>query len=333
MAKIHIQGLSKSFGGDRVLDDIHLHIAEGQFAVLVGPSGCGKSTLLRTLAGLERADAGSIAFDGKPVDHLPPQQREVAMVFQGYALYPHMTVRNNMAFGLREQRQSEAAIAARIAKVAAMLQLGELLDRYPRQLSGGQRQRVAIGRAIVRDPAVFLFDEPMSNLDASLRAQMRVELADLHRQIGATMVYVTHDQVEAMTMADLIVVLNRGRIEQVGTPMDLYRRPATPFVAGFLGAPGMNLLEGELAREMDCEVYGVRPEHLVVSGGQGRWPATVRHIEHLGADCIVYADVRGVGSLTVRTSAEDTLSLGQQVHLSPRAGQVHRFRGGQRLEA
>ena len=231
------------------------------------------------------------------------------MVFQGYALYPHMTVRNNMAFGLREQRQSEAAIAARIAKVAAMLQLGELLDRYPRQLSGGQRQRVAIGRAIVRDPAVFLFDEPMSNLDASLRAQMRVELADL------------------------IVVLNRGRIEQVGTPMDLYRRPATPFVAGFLGAPGMNLLEGELAREMDCEVYGVRPEHLVVSGGQGRWPATVRHIEHLGADCIVYADVRGVGSLTVRTSAEDTLSLGQQVHLSPRAGQVHRFRGGQRLEA
>jgi ABC-type sugar transport system ATPase subunit len=332
MQDVHLSRVQKSYtSGVTVIPGIDLDIPAGSFTVLVGPSGCGKSTLLRMIAGLESTSGGQIRIGGRDVTHLEPAERGIAMVFQSYALYPHMTVAENIGFGLTIAKKPKAEIDAAVRKAADVLQLSHLLDRTPKALSGGQRQRVAIGRAIVRNPAVFLFDEPLSNLDASLRGQMRVELADLHRKIGATMVYVTHDQVEAMTMADQIVVLNKGNIEQAGAPMDLYRRPMTPFVAGFIGSPNMNMLEGDFAREMGCEVYGVRPEHLDISTTQGRWPATVHHIEHLGADCIVYADVRGVGSMTVRTEGEPGLQIGQHIHLSPRAGMEHRFRGGQRI--
>ena len=334
MQDVRLSRVHKSYAKDVVIiPGIDLHIPAGSFTVLVGPSGCGKSTLLRMVAGLESVTSGTIQIGGRDVTHLEPADRGIAMVFQSYALYPHMTVAENIGFGLTIARKPKAEIDAAVRKAADILQLGHLLDRTPKALSGGQRQRVAIGRAIVRDPAVFLFDEPLSNLDASLRGQMRVELADLHRKIGATMVYVTHDQVEAMTMADQIVVLNKGHIEQAGVPMDLYRRPMTPFVAGFLGSPHMNLMQGDFAREMDCEVYGVRPEHLDISTSRGRWPATVHHIEHLGADCIVYADVRGVGTMTVRTEGELGMEIGQSIYLDPRAGLEHRFRGGRRMDA
>ncbi len=333
MHDVRLSAIRKSYtSGTTVIPGLDLVIPAGSFTVLVGPSGCGKSTLLRMVAGLESVSGGQILIGGRDVTHLEPADRGIAMVFQSYALYPHMTVAQNIGFPLTIARRPKAEIDAAVKKAADVLQLGPLLDRTPKALSGGQRQRVAIGRAIVRNPSVFLFDEPLSNLDASLRGQMRVELADLHRQIGATMIYVTHDQVEAMTMADQIVVLNKGHIEQAGSPMDLYRETATPLVAGFLGSPNMNLLEGELAREMGCEVYGIRPEHLDISHEGGRWPATVHHIEHLGADCIVYADVRGVGTLTVRAEGEQPgLKVGQTVHLNPRAGMAHRFSGGRRV--
>ena len=285
MQDVRLTGIQKSYtSGVTIIPNLDLHIPEGSFTVLVGPSGCGKSTLLRIVAGLESVSGGTIHIGERDVTHLEPAERGIAMVFQSYALYPHMTVAENIGFGLTIAKKPKAEIEAAVRKAAEVLQLTHLLDRTPKALSGGQRQRVAIGRAIVRNPAVFLFDEPLSNLDASLRGQMRVELADLHRSIGATMIYVTHDQVEAMTMADQIVVLSKGHIEQVGAPMDLYRKPKTPFVAGFLGAPSMNLFEGDLAREMGCDTYGVRPEHIDISRSEGRWPATVHHIEHLGSD-------------------------------------------------
>ena len=332
MANVQIQDLDIRLGGVDIISKLNLEVADGEFLVLLGPSGCGKSTLLHSIAGLIDVHDGSMAIGGNDVTWADPKDRGIGMVFQSYALYPTMTVERNMSFGLRIAGVDKALIEARVKKAAEMLHLTELLQRKPAHLSGGQRQRVAIGRALVRDAGVFLFDEPLSNLDASLRGQMRVELADLHRKIGATMIYVTHDQVEAMTMADQIVVLNKGHIEQAGSPMDLYREPATPFVAGFLGSPNMNLIEGALAREMGCEVYGIRPEHLDISRDSGRWPATVHHIEHLGADCIVYADVRGVGTLTVRADGEQPgLAVGQTIHLSPRAGFEHRFSGGRRV--
>ena len=333
MHDVRLTGIRKSYtSGTTVIPGLDLEIPAGSFTVLVGPSGCGKSTLLRMVAGLESVSGGQILIGGRDVTQLEPAERGIAMVFQSYALYPHMTVAENIGFPLTIARKPKAEIDAAVKKAADVLQLGHLLDRTPKALSGGQRQRVAIGRAIVRNPSVFLFDEPLSNLDASLRGQMRVELADLHRQIGATMIYVTHDQVEAMTMADQIVVLNKGHIEQAGSPMDLYRQPATPFVAGFLGSPSMNLFEGALAREMGCDTYGVRPEHIdIQAGGEGRWPATIRHIEHLGADAIVYADVREVGTFTVRAEGELDLRIGQSVRLSPRAGYEHRYQGGRRL--
>ena len=334
MHDVRLQALKKSYTtGVTVIPGIDLEIPAGSFTVLVGPSGCGKSTLLRMVAGLESVSAGQILIGGRDVTHLEPAERGIAMVFQSYALYPHMTVAENIGFGLTIAKKPKAEIDAQVQKAAEILQLTHLLDRTPKALSGGQRQRVAIGRAIVRNPAVFLFDEPLSNLDASLRGQMRVELADLHRRIGATMIYVTHDQVEAMTMADQIVVLNKGHIEQVGSPMELYRRPLTPFVAGFLGAPSMNLFEGALAREMGCETFGVRPEHIDIGTDGGRWGATIHHIEHLGADSIVYADVRDVGTFTVRAEGELGLAVGQEVRLTPRSGFEHRFKGGRRLEA
>src|SRR5687767_896160 len=246
MASVQIRNVHKHFGGTHVIRGVDIEIADGEFAVLVGPSGCGKSTLLRMIAGLEEISGGEIAIGGKVVNDMPPKERDIAMVFQNYALYPHMKVRDNMAFSMLLAKRPRAEIDERVNKAAAILGLSELLDRYPRQLSGGQRQRVAMGRCIVRDPQVFLFDEPLSNLDAKLRVAMRTELKELHQRLKTTSIYVTHDQIEAMTMADQIVVMHDGRIEQIGSPLELYDRPANRFVAGFIGSPGMNFIEGTL---------------------------------------------------------------------------------------
>ncbi len=325
MAGVVLKSLKKSFGAVEVIKGIDLEVKAGEFCVFVGPSGCGKSTLLRIIAGLEQATAGEIWIDGREVTGAEPSDRGIAMVFQSYALYPHLTVRENIGFGLSLARLPKDQIRARVDAAAAALQLGPLMDRKPKALSGGQRQRVAIGRAIVRDPKVFLFDEPLSNLDAALRAQMRIELTDLHRRLGATMIYVTHDQIEAMTMADKIVVLNAGRIEQVGTPMQLYNHPATPFVAGFIGSPKMNLFTGETARALGCTTYGIRPEHLALSPTAGTWQGKVRHIEHLGADTVIYLDVPSLGELVARVAGEMAADRGDMLWASPMPGREFRF--------
>ncbi len=325
MTGLILAGVEKAFGAVQVIKGIDLTVNPGEFCVFVGPSGCGKSTLLRMIAGLEGVSAGAISIGGTDVTWAEPSERGIAMVFQSYALYPHMSVRDNIGFGLSLARVPKDQIAEKVNQAAELLQLTALLDRKPKALSGGQRQRVAIGRAIVRDPAVFLFDEPLSNLDASLRAQMRLELTDLHARLGATMIYVTHDQVEAMTMADKIVVLNAGRIEQVGRPMDLYRAPATPFVAGFIGSPRMNLYTGELARAEGCVTYGIRPEHLTLVAQGGKWQGTVRFVERLGPDAMVHLHVAGLGDMTVRTSGEIALSTGDETGIMPQEGREHRF--------
>ncbi|WP_345900814.1 sn-glycerol-3-phosphate ABC transporter ATP-binding protein UgpC [Martelella sp. UBA3392] len=325
MADVLLKKVRKSFGALEVIQGIDLEIEAGEFCVFVGPSGCGKSTLLRMIAGLEEVSSGTIEIAGKDVTYEEPSKRGIAMVFQSYALYPHLTVGENIGFGLSLARVPKAEIKARVEEVAKVLQLEALLDRKPKALSGGQRQRVAIGRAIIRDPHVFLFDEPLSNLDAALRAQMRIELTDLHEKLGNTMIYVTHDQVEAMTMADRIVVLNGGRIEQVGTPMELYEKPATPFVAGFIGSPKMNLYEGEIARKMGCATYGIRPEHVLVDDAEGTWKGTVRHVERLGADTIVHIEAADLGPLVARTSGERSFANGQSVYASPMDGKAFRY--------
>ena len=327
MSGLTLSGVTKAFGAVQVIKGVDLTVAAGEFCVFVGPSGCGKSTLLRMIAGLEEVTEGQITIGGKDVTWADPSARGIAMVFQSYALYPHMTVRDNIGFGLSLAKMPKDQIAAKVGHAAELLQLTAFLDRKPKALSGGQRQRVAIGRAIVRDPAVFLFDEPLSNLDASLRAQMRLELTDLHASLGATMVYVTHDQVEAMTMADKIVVLNAGKIEQVGSPMDLYRNPATPFVAGFIGSPRMNLYSGAVAQAEGCGTYGIRPEHLALEVSGGKWRGTVRHIERLGPDAMIYAAVPGLGDISVRTGGEVALSPGDEIGLTPHPGREHRFAG------
>jgi multiple sugar transport system ATP-binding protein len=282
MTALVLENINKSFGSVDVLRHIDLTVDPGEFIVFVGPSGCGKSTLLRTIAGLEDATSGRILIGGKDVTMTPPARRGIAMVFQSYALYPHLDVEGNMALGLRQAGEDRGVIAERIAMAAKMLDLGKYLKRRPSELSGGQRQRVAIGRAIVRKPELFLFDEPLSNLDAALRMATRVEIARLHRELGASMVYVTHDQTEAMTLADRIVVLRDGVIEQVGSPMELYNDPANRFVAGFLGAPSMNFLAaGPLGAP--GATLGIRPEHLTV-GKTGRLSGTVMHVERLGGD-------------------------------------------------
>jgi ABC-type sugar transport systems, ATPase components len=329
MADVVFSSVSKRYGGVEVIPGLDLTIADGSFTVLVGPSGCGKSTLLRMIAGLEEVTGGTIHIGGDDVTVRDPSQRGIAMVFQSYALYPHMSVGDNIGFGLKLAGVPRAEIAARVAEAAETLQLTHLLDRKPRQLSGGQRQRVAIGRAIVRKPKVFLFDEPLSNLDAALRAQMRVELAELHSRIGATMVYVTHDQVEAMTMADRIVVLNGGRIEQAGAPMDLYRHPATPFVAGFIGSPKMNFITGA---GLGADLVGIRPEHLR-PGVDGRWSGTVRHVEHLGAETLIYADVEAIGPVTAKVEGDLALAPGQAVRFGYDPANLHLFAEGRRLPA
>ena len=331
MGEVQFKSVRKAFGGIGVIHDLDLSVPEGSFTVLVGPSGCGKSTILRLLAGLEDVSSGSIAIDGTDVTYKEPSERGIAMVFQSYALYPHMTVAENIGFGLTLAKRPKAEIRSRVEEAAKILQLEELLDRKPKQLSGGQRQRVAIGRAITRNPKVFLFDEPLSNLDASLRTQMRVELAELHAKIGATMIYVTHDQVEAMTMADRIVVLNAGKIEQVGPPMELYGSPATVFVAGFIGAPKMNLFEGLLAELNGCETYGIRPEHISISTDAGDWKCRLRHVEHLGSDTIAYVDSDDYGQITVRAPGSYSISSGDTVYLSPQREFEHRFRNRQRI--
>ena len=325
MADVVLKDIRKSFGAIEVIKGIDLQVADGEFCVFVGPSGCGKSTLLRIISGLKEATTGSLMIGGKDVSQVEPSERGIAMVFQSYALYPHLTVRENIGFGLSLARRPKAEIAARVGAAAQALQLTDYLDRKPKALSGGQRQRVAIGRAIVRDPQVFLFDEPLSNLDAALRAQMRLEITDLHAKLKATMIYVTHDQVEALTMADKIVVLNAGRIEQVGTPMVLYNHPATPFVAGFISSPRMNLLEGAAAALMGCTTYGIRPEHLLLSTDSGTWRGTIRHIERLGTDAIVYLETPDAGQLVARTVGDTALALGQQLWATPAAEREFRY--------
>lgn len=325
MTSVVLKDIRKSFGSLEVIKGIDLTVEKGEFCVFVGPSGCGKSTLLRMISGLETSSFGQIVIDGEDVTHAEPSKRGIAMVFQSYALYPHLTVRENIGFGLSLAGRPKREIAEKVEKTAESLQLTHLLNRKPKALSGGQRQRVAIGRAIIRNPQVFLFDEPLSNLDAALRSQMRMELTDLHAKLGATMIYVTHDQVEAMTMADKIVVLNAGRIEQVGSPMDLYNNPVSPFVAGFIGSPKMNLYDGEVAAAEGCATYGIRPEHLALSKSEGKWQGQVRHIERLGADTVVYLDHPTLKQIVARVPGDFEIESGEVVHASPMSGKEHRF--------
>ena len=325
MADVQLQKINKCFGSVEVIPSLDLDIPEGSFTVLVGPSGCGKSTLLRIIAGLEQPSAGKVIIGNRDVTRDEPCERGISMVFQSYALYPHMTVAQNIDFGLRLAKVPAAEREKRVSEAARILHLEQLLDRKPAALSGGQRQRVAIGRSIVREPKVFLFDEPLSNLDASLRTQMRVELAQLHEQFTATMVYVTHDQVEAMTLADQIVVMNAGRIEQVGPPMELYEKPRSEFVATFIGSPKMNLLPGKAIGREDIGSVGIRPEHINLDESSGQWPAQVLVVENLGSDTVAYVQSDELGPMTVRLSGHRHLATRSRVFLNPEAEHLHLF--------
>jgi len=325
MGRIALSQVSKSFGDSEVIPPLDLDIEDGEFVVFVGPSGCGKSTLLRLIAGLEDVSGGNIVIDGRDATKIPPAKRGLAMVFQSYALYPHMTVRKNIAFPLKMAGLDQAAIDAKVEAASSVLNLTDYIDRKPGQLSGGQRQRVAIGRAIVREPEAFLFDEPLSNLDASLRVNMRLEISELHQSLKTTMIYVTHDQVEAMTMADKIVVLRSGRIEQVGSPLELYRRPANLFVAGFIGSPKMNFATGPYAERHKAHTLGFRPEHLDVSSSEGELEGTVGVSEHLGSDTFLHINVDGIGMVSARADGEIDLVHGDRVYLTPDPDKLHRF--------
>jgi multiple sugar transport system ATP-binding protein len=352
MATVSIRNVRKAFGSTEVLHGVSIEIEDGEFVILVGPSGCGKSTLLRMLAGLENITAGEIAIGGRVVNNIPPKQRDIAMVFQNYALYPHMTVRSNMAFSLELAKAPKALIDQKVGRAAEILGLTQFLNRYPRQLSGGQRQRVAMGRAIVRDPQVFLFDEPLSNLDAKLRVAMRAEIKELHQRLQTTTVYVTHDQIEAMTMADKIVVMNSGNVEQIGAPLDLYDHPANLFVAGFIGSPAMNFLKGRIdggafqaeggihlplpnsstPSESRPAIYGIRPEHFRLRGDG--LPAKVHVIEPTGSETQVMAEFAGtpiICAFRERLSAHP----GDTIRVAADPGLVHLFDAstGQRLSA
>ena len=332
MAEVRLENITKSFGNLTVIPDLSLTVPDKSFTVLVGPSGCGKSTLLRLIAGLERPTSGTVRIGGDDVTDDEPSRRGISMVFQSYALYPHMTVARNIDFGLRISNMPAEERERRLAEAARILALEDYLDRKPSELSGGQRQRVAIGRSIVRNPKVFLFDEPLSNLDAALRTQMRVELAELHQSIDSTMIYVTHDQVEAMTLADQIVVMNKGRIEQIGTPMDLYDTPASVFVAGFIGSPKMNLLPGKAVGRPDVAVVGIRPEDVEVTEGDG-WETKARVVETLGSDTIAYVRVEDVGEMTVRLPGHIRIQGGERLKLRADPGRHHHFdRDGRRIE-
>jgi ABC-type sugar transport system ATPase subunit len=334
MATLNLRGVTKSFGPTPVLHGIDLDIGDGEFVVFVGPSGCGKSTLLRLICGLDAIDAGTLAIDGEIVNDVPPAKRGIAMVFQSYALYPHMSVAGNMGYALRLAGTPKAEIDRRVEAAASVLRLGPLLQRKPRQLSGGQRQRVAIGRAIVREPNVFLFDEPLSNLDAALRVDMRAEIAALKQRLGTTMIYVTHDQVEAMTLADKIVVMNAGRVEQVGAPLDLYRRPANRFVARFIGSPRMNILPGALAGEAAAEV-GVRPEHVRIGEPGAGLAGDVGMVEHLGSDVFAHVAIAGVEERVIaRLDGAREVKLGDRVGVDFEPDMLHRFDAdGRRIDA
>ncbi|PQV58385.1 carbohydrate ABC transporter ATP-binding protein (CUT1 family) [Defluviimonas denitrificans] len=326
MTALTLTHVSKSFGAVDVLKDISLSVEEGEFVVFVGPSGCGKSTLLRVIAGLEDATAGEVRIGGDLVNRTPPSKRGIAMVFQSYALYPHLNVRKNMTLALRQEGQPKEVIEERVANASRMLNLDPYLDRYPSELSGGQRQRVAIGRAIVRQPKLFLFDEPLSNLDAALRMNTRIEIANLHRQLSASMIYVTHDQTEAMTLADKIVVLRDGRVEQIGTPMELYNNPANQFVAGFLGSPSMNFFPAGLVNEGDARTMGIRPEDLFLSD-TGPLGARVVHVEHLGGDTNVIADVQS-HQITARLFGQHGIETGQALRLGFKPDKIYHFDAG-----
>lgn len=326
MASVELRAIHKSFGNVEVLHGVDLQLAAGEFVVFVGPSGCGKSTLLRLIAGLEDISSGELLIDNEVMNSVLPAKRGIAMVFQSYALYPHMNVFDNLAFGLEQAKLSRAEIKERVNEAAELLQITDYLDRKPKQLSGGQRQRVAIGRAITRKPRVFLFDEPLSNLDASLRVDTRIEISRLHRRLGdTTMIYVTHDQVEAMTLADRIVVLNDGRVEQVGTPLELYENPASQFVAGFIGSPRMNFITGDLADQNNASVYGIRPEHVKISRTGGKWSGPVILVEQLGSDTFVHVEVPNIGIINARIPESEAFKLGETLFLNPDSERVHLF--------
>ena len=351
MASVTIAGVKKRFGEVEVLHGVDVAIADGSFTVLVGPSGCGKSTLLRMLAGLEHISDGEIRIGATRVNDLPPKQRDIAMVFQNYALYPHMTVRQNMAFSLMLAKQDAATIESKVGRAAGILGLTDLLQRDPRQLSGGQRQRVAMGRAIVRDPQVFLFDEPLSNLDAKLRVAMRTEIKELHQRLSTTSIYVTHDQIEAMTMGDQVVVMKDGRVEQQGSPLDLYDRPANLFVAGFIGSPAMNMLPGTLRHVAGAAlveladgariaapsnsggtdgqpvIYGTRPEHLALVDGEAGIAVQVAVVEPTGADTFVACRHQG-HDLAVVFHERHAFAPGSTIRLQPDLQRAHLFDAG-----
>jgi sn-glycerol 3-phosphate transport system ATP-binding protein len=332
MARVSLRDVKKAYGVLQVVHGVSIDVADGEFVVIVGPSGCGKSTLLRMVAGLETISSGSIAIGERVVNELEPKDRDIAMVFQNYALYPHMSVYGNMAYGLRIRNLSKSEIDARVKRAAAILELGALLERKPRELSGGQRQRVAMGRAIVREPAVFLFDEPLSNLDAKLRVQMRVELQALHRRLGTTSLYVTHDQVEAMTLAHRMMVMNAGRAEQIGAPLEVYAKPATTFVAAFIGSPPMNLMPARLnGREV---LLGVRPEHLEPCGeSEAAFVAAVDLVEPLGADTLAHGTVDGA-RIVVRLSGAQRVSEGRlPLRFDPARRHYFDAGSGARIEA
>jgi len=344
MASVTIGQVQKYFGQTHIIKGVSIDIEDGEFCVLVGPSGCGKSTLLRMIAGLEEISGGEISIGAKVVNNMPPKERDIAMVFQNYALYPHMTVRDNMAFSLMLAKKDKATIEAGVGKAADILGLRPLLDRYPRQLSGGQRQRVAMGRAIVRDPQVFLFDEPLSNLDAKLRVAMRTEIKELHQRLKTTSIYVTHDQIEAMTMADKIVVMRDGIVEQTGSPLELYDHPANQFVAGFIGSPSMNFLPGVVkgnqveleggamlpmpvtAKAADGQkvVYGTRPEHIEMATGNDGVSTEVIVVEPTGADTQVFTKIAGVEVTSVFRERHD-FKPGSMIRLKPDATRAHLF--------
>jgi multiple sugar transport system ATP-binding protein len=351
LADLELRKVVKRFGGAQVIHGVDLRVEDGEFVVFVGPSGCGKSTLLRMIAGLEPISDGDVLIDGETMNEVPAAGRELAMVFQSYALYPHMSVKKNLSFGLETMGVKRPEIERKIRDAAEILQINELLERKPGQLSGGQRQRVAIGRAIVREPRIFLFDEPLSNLDAELRTQMRVEINKLHRRLGATMIFVTHDQVEAMTLADRIVVLRKGVIEQVGTPLDLYNKPANVFVAGFIGSPRMNMMPGQIGPVDDHHAVidldhgqklrtdfpnppkpgatvtvGVRPEHLVpVAAGEGVLRGEVQLAEQLGGETYVYVTLPGGQSLTVEIKGQANVRPGEPMDLGFEGSKFHVF--------
>ena len=326
MASVELRNVWKIYGGKvEAVKDACWKCNDGEFFSILGPSGCGKSSTLRMVAGLEEISRGELLFDGQVVNALPPKDRNVAMVFESWALYPNMTVYENIAFPLRVRNYSSDAVDKKVREAAEFLDLTPILQTGVRRLSGGEMQRVSIGRAIVRNPKAFLFDEPLSNLDAALRVNMRIFIMQLHKDLGSTSIYVTHDQVEAMTMADRIVVLNRGHIEQVGSPLDLYNKPQSLFVAGFIGSPKMNLIEGAEATKHKAQTVGIRPEHIDIVSGKAPWTATILLTEHLGSDSFLHVDAGEAGRLIVRAPGDFTGKAGDKIGLKPDLARLHRF--------